>query len=234
LRACNEDAACLRQRRIDVSAAFFGAQEFQDTGFFVYRLYKAAFAVAPTYLEFNVARGLIVDGDYKEVNKQNYVESFVSQATFQARYPSTLTNEAFVDRILNSAEIYFAPLDRQRFIDQLAGGATRADVLRQLIELPLFKNREYNRAFVLMQYFGYLQRDADQYGYNFWVNVLANQPTNYASMVCAFVSSAEYQMRFSPVVSRNNGECAGVSSSVVGGYQEKGSPITDDDSVEVE
>jgi hypothetical protein len=62
-----------------------------------------------------------------------------------------------------------------------------------------------------MQYFGYLRRDADTGGYAFWLNVLKNQvpndSTGYRSMVCAFITSREYQERFSPIVPRNNGEC---------------------------
>jgi hypothetical protein len=60
-----------------------------------------------------------------------------------------------------------------------------------------------------MEYFGYLRRDPDQGGYDFWLNVLNNRvPGNYRSMVCAFVTSSEYQRRFSPVITRTNSECA--------------------------
>ena len=60
-----------------------------------------------------------------------------------------------------------------------------------------------------MEYFGYLRRDPDMEGYDFWLNVLNNRvPANYRSMVCAFLTSAEYQGRFSTVVTHGNGECA--------------------------
>jgi hypothetical protein len=50
------------------------------------------------------------------------------------------------------------------------------------------------------------RRDRD--GYNFWLNVMNNgEPGNYRGMVCAFITSAEYQRRFSVVVSHSNGEC---------------------------
>jgi hypothetical protein len=63
---------------------------------------------------------------------------------------------------------------------------------------------EFNRAFVLMQYFGYLRRnpndspDADFSGYNFWLNKLKSFDGNFvnAEMVKAFISSAEYRQRF--------------------------------------
>jgi hypothetical protein len=59
-----------------------------------------------------------------------------------------------------------------------------------------------------MQYFGYLRRDPDPAGYGFWLNVLNNsEPNNYRSMVCAFITSAEYQRRFGPTVTRTSAEC---------------------------
>src|SRR6185295_7790465 len=49
--SCGTDAACIADRRMNVSAAFFLSIEFQETGFLVYRLYKAAFAQSPQHLE---------------------------------------------------------------------------------------------------------------------------------------------------------------------------------------
>ena len=40
---CGNDARCIHERRIGVSAAFFVEQEFQDTGYYVDRFYKASF-----------------------------------------------------------------------------------------------------------------------------------------------------------------------------------------------
>lgn len=59
-----------------------------------------------------------------------------------------------------------------------------------------------------MEYFGYLKRDPDQEGYDFWLNVVKNRvPNNYLAMVCAFVTSKEYQERFSLVQTHSNAEC---------------------------
>jgi hypothetical protein len=81
--------------------------------------------------------------------------------------------------------------------------------VREVIEIQAFKDAEYNPSFVLMQYFGYLHRDAEQAGYDFWLNILNNvQPNNYRSMVCAFITSAEYQRRFGQTVTRTNLDCA--------------------------
>lgn len=87
-------------------------------------------------------------------------------------------------------------------------GQSRAEVLLDVIEIPAFKSREYNGAFVLMQYFGYLRRDPEQAGYDFWLSVLNNQElNNYRGMVCAFLTSAEYQRRFGTTVTRTDREC---------------------------
>lgn len=90
----------------------------------------------------------------------------------------------------------FSP-ERQDAINALTNGTkTRARILLDLIEIQAFKNREHNPAFVLMQYFGYLRRNPDQGGYDFWLNVLNNNvPNNYRSMVSAFLTSPEYQRR---------------------------------------
>ena len=71
-----------------------------------------------------------------------------------------------------------------------------------------FRQAQYNKAFVLVEYFGYVQRNPDPSGYDFWLNVLDNGDSgNYRGMVCAFITAAEYQRRFSSVVTRGNGEC---------------------------
>ena len=75
-----------------------------------------------------------------------------------------------------------------------------------------FIDAEYNRAFVFTQYAGYLRRNPDMAGFNFWLGQVNSAPPHDVprqhAMVCSFVTSAEYQLRFSSVVTHNNGECA--------------------------
>jgi len=70
---------------------------------------------------------------------------------------------------------------------------------------------EYNRSFVATQYFGYLRRDADLGGINFWLGQVNGAPlrdvNKQHAMVCSFITSAEYQLRFSPVAPHSNSEC---------------------------
>jgi hypothetical protein len=208
IRGCNGDGACIRQKRIDVSAAFFIEEEFQDTGFFVYGLHKAAFGTRPGYSEFKLDRSRVIGGPVMEINKTMFVNEFVERQDFQRAYPLTLSHEQFVNKLFDQAGLLISPLERQYYINAMNNGAARSDVLRGLVESESFKQNEHNRAFVLMQYFGYLRRDPEDAGYLFWLDVLNNKvQNNYRAMVCAFITSAEYQDRFSPVRTRNNGEC---------------------------
>jgi hypothetical protein len=57
-----------------------------------------------------------------------------------------------------------------------------------------------NCPFVLTQYFGYLRRDPDAAGFNFWLAKLNTFRGDYvgAEMVKAFITSDEYRRRFGP------------------------------------
>lgn len=88
---------------------------------------------------------------------------------------------------------------RNSLIAGLDGGTeTRATVLRKVAEQEELKLREFNAAFVLMEYFGFLRRDPDVAGFNFWVNKLNEFNGNFlqAEMVKAFITSIEYRQRF--------------------------------------
>jgi hypothetical protein len=77
---------------------------------------------------------------------------------------------------------------------------TRATVLRTIAETQALNDREFNAAFVTMEYFGYLRRDPDTAGFNFWFNKLNSFGGNFisAEMVKAFIASSEYRQRFGP------------------------------------
>jgi len=82
----------------------------------------------------------------------------------------------------------------------------RARALRRVAENSTLSANEFNRAFVLMQFFGYLRRDpnsgqdTDYTGYDFWLTKLNNFNGNFvaAEMVKAFITSTEYRQRFGP------------------------------------
>jgi hypothetical protein len=80
----------------------------------------------------------------------------------------------------------------------------RASVLKRVAEDADLNRAEFSRAFVLMQYFGYLRRspddpqDVDFSGWKFWLDQLNRHNGNYvtAEMVKAFLRSLEYRRRF--------------------------------------
>ena len=88
------------------------------------------------------------------------------------------------EQISNTSNDLFAnagvstPSERDALVAKLnAGTQTRAGALRQVAENPVLF-RQINHAFVMMQYFGYLRRNAndppdqDFSGLNFWLNKL--------------------------------------------------------------
>jgi hypothetical protein len=215
-QSCGTNQTCLSDRRIRVSASFFIEQEFNDTGSYVYRFHQGSLGKHPKYKEFMADRRLVIGGASLEAQKAAFAEAWVQRPAFLALHPSSLANDAFVDSVLATMKNPLpgngpgTDLTSQRgtYISALNGGATRGQVVRQIIDNQTFVNAERNPSFVLMQYFGYLRRDAEQDGYDFWLDVVNNRsPNNYLGMVCSFVTSAEYQLRFGSAVTHTNAEC---------------------------
>jgi photosystem II stability/assembly factor-like uncharacterized protein len=223
-----QDAQCREVKRINVSAAFFLSIEFQETGYLVYRTYKAAFgdATSPNVAgtvpvvrlqEFlpdsqrigqNVRVGI---GEWQaqlEANKQAYMSEFVTRQRFLDVFPLTLSAAQFVDKLNQNAGGVLSQEERDQLVAELAGSPNqtqgRANALRRVAEDAEMRANEKNRAFVLMQYFGYLRRnpddpqDTDFRGWKFWLDKLNQFNGNFVSaeMVRAFITSIEYSERF--------------------------------------
>ncbi|MDX6696038.1 MAG: thermitase [Blastocatellia bacterium] len=212
---CGTDAHCLNQRRRDVSAAFFVENEFQSTGYFVYKLEKVSFNRRPVYKQFlpevqEISRNAQALGT--ETSKRDFANAWVERPEFHSRF-DVLGNAQFVDELYRNAELAPDAVTRNRQVDDLEQNRRgRGEILREVAETPELHARQYNSAFVLMQYFGYLRREPDAGGYDFWLGILNNRLPNdmngYKSMVCAFITSREYQERFSATVTRRDDDCA--------------------------
>ena len=153
----------------------------------------------------NAAGALAAAAEADTTNKQNYFNAFVSRARFGAAYPGSMTAAQFVDALNANAGQVLSDAERGALVQGLGSGTlTRAQDLRAVAEDADTQRQELNRAFVLMQYFGYLRRDpdaapdADFAGYSFWLGKLDEFNGNWraAEMVKAFVSSIEYRKRF--------------------------------------
>jgi len=215
---CGNDPICVRNRRNDVSAAFFVEQEFQQTGAFIYRLYGAALGRRPSFSEFIVDHSQVIGGSNLENKKTAFADQFVQRQDFLSKYAAAMSGPDYVDALLNTASSYSGVDNTNQrgallnSYNQCLQGSSqshcRALTLRQVSDDAAFSAALYNPSFVLMQYFGYLRREPDATGYVFWLNVLSSGPANnYRAMVCAFITSTEYQVRFAPVVSHSNVEC---------------------------
>jgi Tol biopolymer transport system component len=211
IESCGTDTHCREVKRIDTSAAFFLSVEFQQTGYYVYRLDTGALQAMPSYLEFMrdtqvIGKDLIVGAPnweaQLEANTQKFTEEFVSRPRFESQYPEGMSAQAYVDRIYAHQYIAAPPAERNDAIAAYGSGdaAGRARALRIVANNQTFKQQQFNLSFVLMQYFGYLRRDPDFAGYDFWVIKLNqfNGDFRKAEMVKAFIVSGEYRQRFGP------------------------------------
>jgi uncharacterized repeat protein (TIGR01451 family) len=223
ITTCGANAQCREAKRVDTSAAFFLSIEFQQTGYFVYLTRKTAFGnisgapVPVRLLPFlrdtqEIARDVVVGrGAWQQqlaANRQSFLLSFVNSDEFRARYPAQTSADAFVNSLDANAGGVLTSNEKAALVSELSPDPTdpvlRADVLRKVAENSMLARAEFNRAFVLMQYFGYLRRDPDAApdssfsGYNFWLAKLDQFGGDYrrAEMVKAFINSAEYRQRF--------------------------------------
>jgi hypothetical protein len=147
-----------------------------------------------------------------EANKVAFTHAFVTRSRFTSAYATSLTPSQFVDALFLKAGVTPTDAERTSVIGEFGGAgntadtAARARALRRVAENPTLKQLETNKAFVLMQYFGYMRRnpddpqDTDHTGYDFWLQKLVEHNGNYVSaqMVKAFIVSGEYRNRFGP------------------------------------
>ena len=185
--------------RIHVSQQFFQSQEFQERGYFVYRFYNVAFGRKPDYTEFVPDLASVsgfLDATQLEAAKVAFINAFMARPAFVSAYNS-LTNQQYVDMLLNTANAGISAATRQTMIDGLNNSTmTRAAVLRQIVESPEVAAKYNHQAYAVMEYFGYLRRQPDALYLN-WISVLdsTNDPRG---MVDGFVTSTEYRQRFGP------------------------------------
>jgi CSLREA domain-containing protein len=242
LDACGADAECLRVTRASVSQAFFLSIEFQRTGYLVYRVHTATYPegpgwnhdlngriyqIAPLYVLFpnmqTIRRGVFVGQTGWEQklrdNTLDFARGWVESAEFKVQQPADMTADAYVDKLFANAGVTPAPEERAAALTAFGAGGTegRAAALLSVADSRSVYNRQYNAAFVAMEYYGYLRRsprDAPDFnfdGYDFWLakldsfsapgedvrdDAVAARRAARAEMARAFVESAEYRGRF--------------------------------------
>ncbi len=217
----NNNPACDRNA---VSQSFFGSPEFRLKGFYAFNFYRVAFDRRPAYEEIirdmTSITGATADETYRK--RAAFPVNFTGGAEFKERY-GALSDADFVNALLdryNLQQVRTADpsnpesgakvlLTRAGLINRLAAGGeqslTRAQVLRAVVESDEVAAAEYNRAFVAMQYYGYLRRSPEEEGYQAWLKVITQDPSNVRRMVDGFMNSIEYQLRFGPAKAMGGG-----------------------------
>jgi len=185
--------------RVHVSAGFFQSEEFQGRGYFAYRFYEVALDRRPTYAEFvpDMAQvGGPQSPESEVLSKASYTEAWTQRPAFKTRYDG-LSNSEYVNALEVNAEVILP--NKNALITSLGNGQkTRGEVLREIVETNAVADRFFNRAFVAMQYFGYLRRDPDTVGFQNWLDTLTADPSNFRHMIFGFLFSTEYRQRFGP------------------------------------
>ncbi|HEY6072628.1 MAG TPA: hypothetical protein VIV15_04350, partial [Anaerolineales bacterium] len=180
-------------------------------------------------------------GDNLAQSQLALANNFVQRPDFLTRYPATLSGPAFVNAILSSITsasgsnlssqtttlntlynqggrglvLFHLANDYWHGCDRLSGAPLAPCVppgVGPAVDNRPFIDAEYNLIFVANEYFGYLRRDGDLNGLNFWwvgqVNRFPLRDTNVQNaMVCSFITSLEFQYRFLRVATHSNAEC---------------------------
>jgi hypothetical protein len=125
ITSCGSDQLCIHNRRVAVSDAFFFEPEFQQTGSYVLRMYRAAYGnnqpfpnpypgdpsapfypgadfhlKFPSYAKFKQDRAQVVGGSGLAQSQLALANAFVQRPEFLAKYSAGLSGPDFVDAVL--------------------------------------------------------------------------------------------------------------------------------------
>jgi hypothetical protein len=176
-------------------------KEFSSVAYELYRLRKVALGGMPGFAEFT--------GDLRQLGRGVYIgapgwtktltnnETQLSQQLI-ARYEGKSDAEC-VTAFYANAELQPSNSEITGLVqDLVAGRETRATILRRIAHDRHLFSRDYNTAYVLCHYFGYLKRDPDKppdhdlTGFNFWRQQL-DRTRDYRGLTRAFMESDEYK-----------------------------------------
>lgn len=152
-------------------------------------------------------------------NQQDFARAWIQRAEFLAAFPTSITAAQFVDQLFLRSEVTPTTAERNAAIAAFGSGDTngRAAALRSVADTGSVYNKQYNPAFVLMQYIGFLRRnpndapDTNYGGFDFWLGKMnsfsvagenvrneevARRRAQRAEMVRAFLLASEYRGRF--------------------------------------
>jgi uncharacterized protein DUF4214 len=124
------------------------------------------------------------------------LQGFLGTPQYQAAYPDTMTNSAYVVKLYNTLlgrNPEPAGLAYWTFILNL--GIPRVYVLQGFITSPEYDGRINHRVNANLMYMSFLRRAGDPAGLSYWT-VVQDFGVPMSSVVQGFVGSAEYMARF--------------------------------------
>ena len=195
LGACGPDQGGLGSPhgcdRVHVSSGFFRSTEFGEKGYWLYRFFEVGLGRRPQFAEFmpEVRRlSGLMSAEEQEARRNDFINRFIPRADFVGKHSQSLTAQdaaQFVSSLEQTSGIILPEqvpptqpgqppqYGRSELIGMMQSGQlTPAQTLRAFVEQKVVWDTYFYRAFVAMQYFGYLRRDPDDAGYNDWVRVL--------------------------------------------------------------
>lgn len=180
---------------------------FPRAAFALYRLHRISYGRMPRYYDFMtdaaiMGRGVSVGAtgweQKLEENKHQLTEAWTNRVEFKQLHEGR-TDEQFVDALYANAGVTPSQRERAAMVAALERRTdSRASVLRRVAENRQLYRQQYDAAYVLMHYFGYLRRSPDDppdnnlEGFNFWLQDL-QRTGDYRSVSRVFIEAGEYK-----------------------------------------
>jgi hypothetical protein len=176
---------------------FLRSGEFFDRQFFVLRLYRTGLGRILHYDEIGdlaYVSGFLTDTDL-ELNKQDLVNEIVARPEFANRY-NPLSHAAFVATLLQTAGVTVPQAMQDGWVTALETQAkTRAQVYREISELPEVSAKYAHEAQVVSAYYGFFTRNPDG-AYLNYLQRLDSGEINLSDLANAFINAQEFRSRF--------------------------------------
>ena len=187
---CGTDAGCLAGQHITQDLELMHSREFQETGGLIFGLYRAVLSRQPKYSEWETDRKRLA-----AVGAHSFAEEWTARSEFTSRYPQSLSNGDYVQKLFQSAASLRTVASRTDLLERLnQGKLTRAGVLVEMINNspPVADDSE---AFVTLCYFIFLKREPDSQGYGYWLQTINNSPNMKPAVIKGFINADEYRAR---------------------------------------
>lgn len=184
-------------------------EQFPVVAYKLYRLYIVAYARTARYDEFipdlrRLGRELYPGNppwpETLKRNERTLCDEWVERPDFRERY-GNMSPVQYVSALYANAGLPQSGPEQSALSSALTEGReTRATVLQGISADRRLFSREYNAAYILCHYFGFLKRNPDDdpdhnlTGYDFWRQQL-DRTRDYRQVTRAFLESGEYKRR---------------------------------------